>query len=86
MRNILISGAAALLCAAALPATAAPSNNLAQDQGNAQSAQPSQPTQQARTRDADRRICRTARMSETRIPQRICRTQAEWNMDAADRD
>ena len=90
MRKMLISSAAALLCAAALPAAAAPSavaapvtQNSSQDDARAE-APASQP--RARSGDRNRLICRTARVSETRIPQRICQTQAEWALDQAERD
>jgi hypothetical protein len=54
------------------------------DQASARNDQ--QPTQRQRARDPDRRICQTVQMSETRIPRRICKTQAEWDLDRAEND
>ena len=76
MRKILISGAAAILCAAAFPAVAAPTNDVvAQDQAN----QTDQATQQPRARDTSRRVCVSENMSNSRLSRRVCRTQAEWD-------
>jgi hypothetical protein len=84
MRKMLISGAVALLCAAAVPAVAAPAarNAVQNDQATA-TTEAQQPTQSARSRDRSRVTCVMARVSETRIPQRICRTQAEWELERA---
>jgi hypothetical protein len=73
---MLISGAAALLCAAAFPAAAAPASN--QDSGQS-GAQTSRSAQQPRAADPNRRICVADRLSDSRIRRRICRTQAEWD-------
>ena len=75
MRKIVISGAAALLCASALPAIAAPANQDSSQSG----AQSSRATQQPRAADSNRRICVSDRLSDSRIRRRICRTQAEWD-------
>ena len=75
MRNILISSAAALMCAAAVPAIAAPANQDTSQSG----AQSSSRTQQPRAADPNRRICVSDRLSDSRIRRRICRTQAEWD-------
>ena len=83
MRKMLISGAVALICAA-VPAVAAPARNLAQPQEQATATtEAQQPTQRERARDRNRVTCVMARVSETRIPQRICRTQAEWQLERA---
>lgn len=77
MRKILMTGAAAILCAAAFPAVAAPTNDaVAQDQSNPQS---DQATQQPRARDTSRRVCVSENMSNSRLSRRVCRTQAEWD-------
>ncbi len=83
MRNFLITAGAALCCAAALPAAAAPASGETQEQAGART---DQPTQQQRARDPNRRICVAVRMSETRIPRRVCRTQAEWDEERAETD
>ena len=76
MRKILMTGAAAFLCAAAFPAVAAPADNVvAQDQAN----QNDQATQQPRARDSSRRVCVSETMSNSRLSRRVCRTQAEWD-------
>ena len=77
MRKFVISSAAALLSAAALPAVAAPATN----QDSIQAGQSGQSAQQQRTRvgDPNRRICVADRLSDSRIRRRICRTQAEWD-------
>ncbi|HTU13457.1 MAG TPA: hypothetical protein VMG08_21385 [Allosphingosinicella sp.] len=75
MRNLLISSAAALMCAAALPAVAAPANQDSSQSG----AQSSRAAQQPRAADPNRRICVSDRLSDSRIRRRICRTQAEWD-------
>jgi len=83
MRKMLIPGAVALLCAAALPAAAAPASNQDAQTG----AQPSRTTQQPRAADPNRRICVADRLSDSRIRRRICRTQAEWDsLQANDND
>lgn len=90
MRKMLISSAAALLCAAAVPAVAAPANLSPANQDSSQAgAQSGQATQQQRTRTADsnRRVCVADRLSDSRIRRRICRTQAEWDaLQANDND
>lgn len=73
MRNLLISSAAALLCATALPAVAAPSAN------NDTSANSSGQARSAQSRDANRRICIRTQLSSSRIERLVCRTQAEWD-------
>ncbi len=81
MRKMLISGLAALICGAALPAAAqANLSPVIQDSG-ASGGQSAQPTQQQRARagDPNRRICVADRLSDSRIRRRICRTQAEWD-------
>jgi hypothetical protein len=84
MHKFLIVSAAALCCAAALPAAAAPANAANADQASDQSARP---TQQERARDPNRRICVNQLLSNSRVPRRICRTQAEWDAErAADND
>ncbi len=85
MRKILISGAAALMCAAALPAAAAPTYNQDASQPGAQAAQSGQ-QQRTRTGDPNRRICVADRLSDSRIRRRICRTQAEWDALQANDD
>ena len=75
MRNLLISSAAALLCAAAIPAVAAPAN-----QDSTQTGAPNERSaQQERARDPNRRVCVSDRLSDSRMRRRICRTQAEWD-------
>jgi hypothetical protein len=76
MRKILISSVAALLCAAALPAVAAPAANQDASQTSAQNGRA---TQQPRAADPNRRVCVSDRLSDSRIRRRICRTQAEWD-------
>lgn len=76
MRKILISSAAALLCAAALPAVAAPARDVvAQDQVN----QNDQATQQPRSREGGRRYCVRDTVSNSRLARRVCYTQAQWD-------
>lgn len=70
MRTMLIATAAAALCAAALPAAAQNSSDQA-----------ARPSQQERARSgsaAERKICITERVSESRISRRICRTAQQW--------
>ena len=77
MRKTMIAGAAALLCAAAFPAAAAPSADVvAQAQAPSQN---DQATQQPRARDTSRRVCVSENMSNSRLSRRVCRTQAEWD-------
>ena len=81
MRKMLISGAAALMCSAALPAAAQASFSAAGQesiQSGSESAQPAQ-RQRTRTGDPNRRVCVADRLSDSRIRRRICRTQAEWD-------
>jgi Ni/Co efflux regulator RcnB len=73
MRNLLIATAAAALCAA--PPAAAQ---------NDQAAQPSQ-QERARSANAERKICVTERVSESRISRRVCRTAQQWR-DSNDTD
>lgn len=73
MRNLLIASAVAALCAA-LPAAAR----------NDQAAQPSQ-QERARSGSAERKICVTERVSESRISRRVCRTAQQWR-DSNDTD
>ena len=75
MRKMLISSAAALLCAAAVPAVAAPANQELNQAGT----QNERAGQQERARDPNRRICVSDRLSDSRMRRRICRTQAEWD-------
>ncbi len=75
MRKMLISSAAALLCAAAVPAVAAP----ASQESNQTGAQSERSGQEQRTRDPNRRVCVSDRLSDSRMRRRICRTQAEWD-------
>jgi len=75
MRKILISSAAALLCAAAVPAIAAPVSQDSSQTG----AQSDRAGQEQRARDPNRRICVSDRMSDSRLRRRVCRTQAEWD-------
>ena len=82
MRKMLISSAAALLCAAAVPAIAAPATaNQDNNQAGAQTSRPQQ-----RAGDPNRRICVADRLSDSRIRRRICRTQAEWDALQANDD
>lgn len=85
MRKFLIASAAALCCAAAFPAIAAPANTVTNEQASNRNDQQQQPTQRQRARD-NRLICASIQMSETRIPRRVCKTQAEWDLerDASD--
>ena len=76
MRIIMISGAALMLSTAALPAAAAPTNNVT---ASDQVTQSDQATQQPRARDNGRRICVNEDMSNSRLSRRVCRTQAEWD-------
>ena len=80
MRKLLISGAAALFCAAAIPA-AAQANYSPANQDNGQSGTQSErsATQQSQARDPNRRVCVSDRLSDSRMRRRICRTQAEWD-------
>ncbi len=83
MRKMLISSAAALLCAAAVPAVAAP----ASQESNQTGAQSERSGQEQRTRDPNRRVCVSDRLSDSRMRRRICRTQAEWDsLQANDHD
>jgi hypothetical protein len=75
MRKIVIASVTALLCAAAFPAVAAPVNDAAAQE----QAQNNQSTQQPRARDASRRTCIRQTMSNSRLAQRVCHTQAEWD-------
>ncbi len=89
MRKMLISGTAILLCAAAIPAIAAPAgiaNPAGQDSTQA-GAQSERSGQQQRARDPNRRVCVSDRLSDSRMRRRICRTQAEWDsLQANDND
>jgi hypothetical protein len=76
MRKMLISSAAASLCAAAVPAVAAPANQDSTQAGT----QSERSGQQARARDPNRRVCVNAQLSDSRMRRRICRTQAEWDL------
>ena len=76
MRKMLISSAAAFLCAAAVPAIAAPAT--ANQDNNQAGAQTSRSAPQ-RAGDPNRRVCVADRLSDSRIRRRICRTQAEWD-------
>jgi hypothetical protein len=80
MRNMLISSAIALFCAAAIPA-AAQANISPANQDSAQSGDPTErtATQRPQARDPNRRICVSDRLSDSRMRRRICRTQAEWD-------
>ena len=72
MRKMLISLAVPALVATAFPALA---------QGNAQEprARDNAGAQRSQDQNADeRRICVTERLSGSRMPRRVCRTQAEW--------
>ena len=73
MRKFLTVAAAAICCAAALPAIAAPAADNAADQAGAR------PARQHRDTDPNRLICASARLSESRIPRRVCRSRAEWD-------
>ena len=73
MRKMLISGAAALLCAAALPAAAAPASNQDANQNGAQ------PSRSDQARGPNRRVCIRQEMSNSRIARPVCRTQQEWD-------
>lgn len=75
MRKMLITSAAALLCAAAVPAIAAPASQELNQTGT----QNERAGQQERARDPNRRICVSDRLSDSRMRRRICRTQAEWD-------
>jgi hypothetical protein len=81
---MLFSGAAAILCAAAVPAIAAPAT--ASQDTNQTGAQPGRSGQQPRARDPDRRICVSAQLSDSRMRRRVCRTQAEWESLQANDD
>ena len=87
MRNLLISGAAILFSAAAIPA-AAQANFSPANQDNAQSGgQSDSSARQPQARDPNRRVCVAASLSDSRMRRRICRTQAEWDsLQANDRD
>ena len=80
MRNMLISSAIALFCAAAIPA-AAQANIAPANQDSAQSGDQGErtATQRPQARDPNRRICVSDRLSDSRMRRRICRTQAEWD-------
>ena len=80
MRNMLISSAIALFCAAAIPA-AAQANIAPANQDSAQSGDQTERTATPRpqARDPNRRICVSDRLSDSRMRRRICRTQAEWD-------
>ena len=73
MRKMLISGAAALLCAAAFPAVAAPAGN--QDAGQ----NGPQQTRSDEARGPNRRVCIRQELSNSRIARPVCRTQQEWD-------
>ena len=87
MRNLLISGAAFLFGAAAIPA-AAQANLSPANQDTAQSGGQSESSaRQPRARDPNRRVCVAASLSDSRMRRRICRTQAEWDsLQANDND
>lgn len=73
MRKMLISIALPAVVATALPAAAQGSAQQPRARDNGASAQ--------RTENAgasERRICVTERLSGSRMPRRVCRTQAEW--------
>ncbi len=74
MRKMLISIAVPALVATAFPAAAA--------QGNAQQPRArgdAAAAQRAEDQSAgERRICVTERLSGSRMPRRVCRTEAEW--------
>jgi hypothetical protein len=73
MRRILICLVVPALAATALPAAAQTGHQTRVRDDSATE-------QQARAQRADeRRICVTERLSESRMPRRICRTQAEWD-------
>ena len=80
MRNMLISSAIALFCAAAIPA-AAQANISPANQDSAQAGGQIErgATQRPQARDPNRRICVSDRLSDSRMRRRICRTQAEWD-------
>ncbi|HYD12449.1 MAG TPA: hypothetical protein VEC11_06350 [Allosphingosinicella sp.] len=89
MRKMLISGVAAVMCAAAPPAAAQADFSPASQEANQSGSESAQPTQQQRTRagDQNRRVCVADRLSDSRIRRRICRTQAEWDaLQANDND
>lgn len=72
MRKMLISIALPALVATAFPA-AAQGNAQPRARDDAASAQRSE-SQNA----GERRICVTERLSGSRMPRRVCRTEAEW--------
>ena len=82
MRKMLISAAVAALCAAGMPAVAAPANQDSNQAG----AQSERSAQQERARDPNRRVCVSDRLSDSRLRRRICRTQAEWDALQANDD
>ena len=80
MRKMLISSAAAILCAAAIPAAAqANLSPVNQDAAQAGGQAERTATQRPQARDPNRRICVSDRLSDSRMRRRICRTQAEWD-------
>lgn len=83
MRKMLIFSAAALLCATAAPAIAAPA---ASQDSNQVAAQSERSGEQQRARDPNRRVCVSDRLSDSRMRRRICRTQAEWDSLQANDD
>jgi hypothetical protein len=74
MRNIALTALAAALCSAALPAAARDTQP-----------RPAASDQQAGRADGasnpDRRVCIIDRLSNSRIPRRVCKTAREWQLE-----
>jgi hypothetical protein len=73
MRKIVLISVAAALLLPALPAQAAPADSTAQ---TTRSAQPSRNRQDSA--DPNREICVNERLSNSRMPRRVCHTAREW--------
>ena len=87
MRNLLISGAAALFCATAIPAAAQAVLSPANQESAQTGGQSESSARQPQARDPNRRVCVSAQLSDSRMRRRICRTQAEWDsLQANDND
>jgi hypothetical protein len=84
MRKAVLISIAAALFAPALPAQAEPAAT-----GSARSAPAGQQPRDRDAADRDRQICVNERLSNSRMPRRVCHTAREWQLlhgdDADDR-
>ena len=77
MRKIVLISVAAALLVPALPASAAPAANAAQQQ--APSSQPARSREEAAP-NPERQVCVSEQLSNSRMPRRVCRTAREWQL------